>query len=86
MPGSSFVAGVPLKFRGEIGVEGPGVHCPVLLPGNCLPQCPHPPPPALERWLGGAPKGGAKGECAGVEPGVGLQVVLLLGGGVLAPL
>lgn len=43
MPGSSFVAGVPLKFRGEIGVEGPGVHCPVLLPGNCLPQCPHPP-------------------------------------------
>lgn len=64
-------------MRSEL--KGLGFIVPVLLPGTaCLSA---PPPPALERWLGGAPKGGAKGECAGVEPRVGLQVVLLLGGG-----
>lgn len=61
MPSSSCAAVMPEKFRGKIGVKGPGVHCPRAPAGNCLPQCPQ---PALERWPGGALKGGAKDECA----------------------
>lgn len=46
VPSSSRVAGMPEKFRGRTGIEGPGVHCPRAPAGNCLPQCPQ---PALER-------------------------------------
>ena len=88
MPSSSCGPEVTEELRGRPGVEGPGVHCPCAPAGNCLPQCPQ---PALERSAGRSSEGGAKLNVLQWSPELGCrwaagQVLLLLGGGVLAPL